>query len=451
MLEELLTQEEGKTLEFKENTHSLGGIVKTIVAFANTAGGILVIGVKNRTKEIIGLADVLKEEEKVANAIADSVFPLLVPDIEMHTYREKEILILRVPHAAGPFYIKAEGEKHGTYIRFGSTNRIVDEEMLTSLRLFAANLSFDETPQPKGKIDWDKIEEAFKRVEKKPNEKTCEALGITSSSSGKNFPTGGGVLLFGINHLVLFPDSIIRCARFKGGTKETILDHRDIGLNLSFAIQEIIHFIEKNARIEGRIGKIQRKDIAEYPPLAIREAVINALLHSDYSMKGCHIQIAVFDDRIEFTNPGGLPFGQTLQKALAGFSRLRNHVIGRVFRELKLIEQWGSGLQKIFAACKKQKLKAPQIEELNNQFRLTIFSIQERAGMAVVQAWEEELVSYLKQMKSITTKKAAKLWNVTDRTARSRLKTMMTEGTIQRIGTSEKDPRAIFILRARQR
>lgn len=218
-------------------------------------------------------------------------------------------------------------------------------------------------------------------------------------------------------------------------------------MNLPFAIHEIIHFIEKNTRLEGKIGKVQRKDIAEYPPLAIREAVINALLHADYGMKGCHIQIAIFDDRIEFINPGGLPFGQTLQKALAGFSRLRNHVIGRVFRELKLIEQWGSGLQKIFTACKKRGLKQPQIEELNNQFRLTIFSIRKEEELAQTQAWEIELISHLQQIKSITTKEAAKLWDVTDRTARSRLTLLIKEGAIQRIGSSEKDPRAIFVLR----
>ena len=88
-------------------------------------------------------------------------------------------------------------------------------------------------------------------------------------------------------------------------------------------------------------------------------------------MTGCHIQIAIFDDRIEFTNPDGLPFGQTLHKALAGFSRLRNRVLGRVFRKLNLIEQWGSGLQRILSVCERQGLKTPQIEELDNQFRLT--------------------------------------------------------------------------------
>ncbi|MBI3900795.1 MAG: hypothetical protein HY324_01430, partial [Chlamydiia bacterium] len=279
------------------------------------------------------------------------------------------------------------------------------------------------------------------------NEKTCETLGIISSLSGKNLPTTGGILLFGRDHSVLFPDSTIRCARFRGGDKEEILDHRDIGLNLPFAIDEIIHFIEKNSRLEGKIGKVRRKDSAEYPPIAIREAVINALLHADYGMKGCHIQIAIFDDRIEFTNPGGLPFGQTLQKALAGFSRLRNHVIGRVFRELKLIEQWGSGLQRILTVCKKRGLKQPQIEEFNNQFRLTIFSVRKEDDDVQAQAWEVKLISYFQQTKTITTKAAAKLWGVTDRTARSRLAVLIKEGAIQRIGTSEKDPKALFVLR----
>ena len=206
----------------------------------------------------------------------------------------------------------------------------------------------------------------------------------------------------------------------------------------------MIAFIERNTRVEGKIGRIQRENITEYPAAAIREATINAILHADYSMKASHIQIAIFDDRIEFTNLGGLPFGQTLPKALAGFSCLRNRVIGRVFRELHLIEQWGSGLQRILAACSRHGLKAPEIEEFNNQFRVTIFSVQ--VGASKFLRWEEELLSYLRKEKSITTKEAAKIWRVTDRTARTRLKAMAEERLIQRIGTSEKDPRAIFVL-----
>ena len=170
----------------------------------------------------------------------------------------------------------------------------------------------------------------------------------------------------------LFPDSQVRCARFAGSTREKILDQIDINSPLPLAADLVIAFIERNISKEGQIGRIQRTDILQYPPVAIREAVINALLHTDYAMTGCHIQVAIFNDRIEFTNPGGLPFGQTIERALAGSSRIRNRVIARVFRELHLTEQWGSGLRRIVEACKTQGLKPPLIEELNNQFRLTL-------------------------------------------------------------------------------
>lgn len=448
MLENYLSHAEGKILEFKENTKALQGIVKTVIAFANTAGGKIIIGIKDGTKEIVGVVDALKEEERIASSIADNVTPLLVPDIEIHSYRNKEIIILNVPHAAGPYYLKSEGLERGCYVRFGSTNRKADSETLSSLRLFAANRTYDELPQIKGKINWALVGEAFEWVKKRPSEKTCEMLGIISTHSGKSCVTIGGVLLFGVNRTELLPDSVIRCARFGGLTKEKILDQCEIGAALPFAIREVVAFIEKSTRRSGEIGNVFREDISEYPPIAIREAVINAILHADYSISGCHIQIAIFDDRIEFINPGALPFGQTLQKALSGFSRLRNRVLGRVFRELNLIEQWGSGLQRILAVCERQGLKKPQIEEVGNQFRLTLFSTY--IETAQLQPWEEILLQKLKDADFITTKDAAKLWKVTSRTASSRLKIMMEEGMVRRIATSEKDPRAIFVAMHRE-
>ncbi|CCB86253.1 ATP-binding protein [Parachlamydia acanthamoebae] len=445
MIEEYLSQNESKTVEFKENTRSLSGIVKTVVAFANTSGGVLLIGVKDKTKEIVGVPNSLHEEERIANAVSDSVAPLIIPDIEIHAYRDRELIIIRVPHAAGPFYLKSEGSKNGVYIRFGSTNRIADDEMLNSLKLFSENRAYDELPSPKGVLDKEAIEKAFAIVKKYPTKKQLEALNILTEHLGKSINTNGGTLLFGLNRLTLFPDALIRCARFKGITKEKIIDSQEITSSLPFAIGEVLAFIEKNTSIESVIGKIHRQDIPEYPPLALREAVINAVLHSDYSIKGCYIQIAIFDDRIEFTNPGGLPFGQTIQKALMGFSKLRNRVIGRVFKELKLIEQWGSGLQRIIAVCEKEGLNIPLIEEHNNQFRLTLYG--KRTQQRQLLTWEEVLIDHLKEKQSITTKEAARIWNVSDRTARTRLKVMIESGRIQRIATSEKDPFAMFIIR----
>ncbi len=448
MLNDYLARPEGKTLEFKENTKNLHGIVKTVIAFANTAGGVIVIGVRDRTKEILGVEDALQEEERLASVIADNVTPLLVPDIEIHSYGDKAVILLHVPHAAGPYYYKSDGIDAGTYIRFGSTNRKADCETIASLKLFAANRTYDELPAIKGSLDWASIETAFGWVQKRPSEKTCETMGILTSYAGKISATIGGILLFGSDRTELLPDSIVRCALFAGKSKEKILDQKDIKIGLPFAIHEIIAFIERNTRKESRIGKIFREDISEYPPFAVREAVTNALLHADYSMTGSHIQIAIFDDRIEFTNPGGLPFGQTLQKALSGFSRLRNRVLGRVFRELNLIEQWGSGLQRIFAVCKRQGLKKPEIEELGNQFRLTLFST--RVAKPKLSGWEDKLLQALQEMGSLTPKQIAKLWKVSSRTARQRLREMLNEGSILRIATSIKDPRARIIAKKKE-
>jgi ATP-dependent DNA helicase RecG len=106
MLGELLTNEEGKTPEFKENTKFFPKIIQTIVAFANTAGGTLIIGIKDKTKEVIGLENILEEEERIANAIADSVSPLLIPSLQLHTWRNRDLLLISVPHSFGPYYIQ---------------------------------------------------------------------------------------------------------------------------------------------------------------------------------------------------------------------------------------------------------------------------------------------------------------------------------------------------------
>lgn len=443
MIELLLAENEGKTIEFKETSRVLSGIIKTVIAFANSAGGVIVIGVKDKTKELIGLPQILDEEERLANAITDSIYPLLTPDIEIQSSRGKELLIIRVSHGLGPYYLKSEGPERGVYVRFGSTNRSVDAEMLDSLRLLAKKTSYDELPHPQGKLDTEIIKNVFELVGKRPTPQVLENLGIEASSRGKKYASNGGVLLFGSNRLQLFPDSLIRCACFAGLNREKILDQADINAPLPLAADNVIAFIERHTSKEGRIGRLQRVDIPQYPSVAIREAVINALLHADYAMTGCHIQIAIFDNRIEFTNPGGLPFGQTIEKALSGFSRIRNRVIGRVFRELHLTEQWGSGLRRIVEACRSRGLKLPVMEEMNNQFRLILYS--EQAEELTLPLWAKELLEYLKKENTVSAKKATKLWLISSRTARNRLKQLQEQGVIVRIGTSENDPSAIYV------
>ena len=198
-LEELLVQNEGKSLDFKESAQSPLGILKTIVAFANTAGGTIVLGVEDKTKKVVGIENSLKEEERLTNLISSSIVPLIVPDIEIQTYRDKEIILIHVPHVVGPYYLKDAGPEKGVYMRLGSTSRAVDAAMLQSLKLFAKNISFDQLPyiHEKSELDWDFINKVFSKVNKKVTEHKAEVLELITKHSGKKFPSIGGIILFG--------------------------------------------------------------------------------------------------------------------------------------------------------------------------------------------------------------------------------------------------------------
>jgi predicted HTH transcriptional regulator len=125
------------------------------------------------------------------------------------------------------------------------------------------------------------------------------------------------------------------------------------------------------------IGRVRRRELWSVPPIAIREAVMNAVVHMDYAQQGSPVRIAMLDDRIEVDNPGLLPFGLTVEDIRKGVSKLRNRVIGRVFHELRLIEQWDSGIQRMTAACVDAGLPAPVFEEVGTHFRVIISTVRQ--------------------------------------------------------------------------
>ncbi len=129
MVQELLIREEGKTLEFKVNASSLQGIIKTIIAFANTAGGTIIVGVEDKTKMVVGLADPLEDETRIINKVSESITPFFRPNIEIQSYRTKKPYSHPLPYSIGPYYLKKNEEKIA-YVRFGSTNRIDEQKLL---------------------------------------------------------------------------------------------------------------------------------------------------------------------------------------------------------------------------------------------------------------------------------------------------------------------------------
>ncbi|MCC5832727.1 MAG: putative DNA binding domain-containing protein [Chlamydiales bacterium] len=376
---QLLAQPESKILEFKKDLSSLQPILKTLVAFANTAGGTLIIGVAP-DKKLVGLTDVLRAEEKIANAIADAIEPSLLPEIEVATVNKKDLLIIKVSYWKAPFYLKKQGLSKGVYIRLGSTSRPASLEMIAELQRSVIHQSYDQQAIPelsKEGLDLKKVRRAFKTVKKDVNETKLRSIGILVPSNHGFAPSVGGLILFGKNEHrgAYFPEIRVRCARFKGKTKTHILDQHEVEGTLLDAVEEVPKFISRNTQLSAEIENIRRKDIPEYPSIAIREILINALVHADYSIQGSSgIQIAIFDGRLEIQNPGMLPFGFTMEDLKAGVSRIRNRVIAKIFHELHLMEEWGSGYQRVIEACRQGGYREPEWVELGTTMRVTLFS-----------------------------------------------------------------------------
>jgi ATP-dependent DNA helicase RecG len=199
-----------------------------------------------------------------------------------------------------------------------------------------------------------------------------QSLRILVKDQGWRVPSNGGILLYGIDRRQYFDDAWIQCGRFIGNDKADIFDHIDINVPLPKAVDEIMLFLKKHAMRGSDFSEIRRKDRWSIPVNILREVVINALVHADYSHRGTPIRIAFFDNRIEVESPGLLLPGLTVEDMKLGVSQIRNPVIARVFRELDLVEQWGSGIPGIFREVKANNLPEPLIEEMAGRVRFTV-------------------------------------------------------------------------------
>ena len=443
----ILKRPEGKTLEFKRDLSSPDGALKTIVAFANTAGGTLLIGVEDRSRHVRGVGDALDLEERLANLVSDRISPRLVPEIEILPWRRTQVLALHVyPSPARPHFLSREGPAGGVYVRVGSTNRRADAELIEELRRFARGEGFDEQPMPgldSEALDFRAASESFAAVRKLAR-RDLETLRLVTEHQGRKVPTVGGMILFGKERERHFPDAWIQAGRFEGTTKSRIVDGVEIRSLPVRAIEEAIAFVQKHTLHGAEIGPVRRKERWSLPPAAVREAVINAVAHTDYAQRGAPLRLSIFDDRLEVDNPGLLPFGLTLEDLPRGVSKLRNRVIGRVFHALGLIEQWGSGIQRMTTACRDAGLAAPVFEELATRFRVTIATA--RVGRAVLEETDQAILASLAGGKGRLTSEIAAAIGLTPRATRTRLARLVGRGLVREIGTGPQDPRRRYFL-----
>lgn len=266
-----------------------------------------------------------------------------------------------------------------------------------------------------------------------------ETLRLVTMHQGRSVPTFGGMLLFGHEREKHFPDAWIQAGRFRGTDRSRIVDHVEIRSFPVRAIEETIGFVEKHVIHGAEIGAVRRKERWNLPPVAVREAVINAVAHADYAQRGAPIRVSIFDDRLEVENPGLLPFGLTVEDLPRGISKLRNRVIGRVLHALGLIEQWGSGVQRMTGACREMGLAPPRFEELAARFRVTIST--ERVSSPLLDDTDQAIVDSLARGKGFLTSEIARAVGLTPRATRTRLARLVGSGLLREVGTGPQDPK----------
>lgn len=325
--------------------------LKSVSAFANTKGGIILFGVEDQTHELKGLENVIKDAEKITELINSKITPL--PRYEINTYVEDEKDYLELKIGDGPltpYYVLSDGRKEA-YVRMGNQSILAEEHILNNLILKGRNLTFDALPTEYniGDLSFTLLAATVKERTNKIFDEKKDYLSLNLANN-ENKLTNAGALLSDQGAL---KQSKIVCTRWKGLTKgvisEDAIDDKEYTGSLISLLENADLFIKNNSKQSWKIIGMDRIDLEDYPATARREAIVNALIHRDYQILGGEIHIDMFDDRLEITSPGGMFDGSLIQNLEIKNipSMRRNTIISDIFSRLHYMERRGSGLSRI--------------------------------------------------------------------------------------------------------
>ena len=349
---DVLNLREGRRLELKGALSSNADLAKTVVAFANDAGGDIYIGIDDNRK-VIGLPEeeLPRIEEQTSNMLYDRCYPSILPEISFLSIDEKNVIRIQIYRGSmPPYYLKSEGKLKGTYIRVGSSNRIADGDTIVDLERKRHSISFDSEivlDKTVEELNFDSFKRLYyEKTKEQLDNQTLRKLELVKEERGKEYPTNA-LVLFSDDPLkqTLFPNAKVECVRFKGNRTDLVIDKKSITAQIGVQAEEAYNFtlrqINESAWVEG-VYTISRW---EYPVKALREILRNAVVHRQYSLTGKDIKVAIYDDMVEITSPGLLP--PSIDYAAMGNrqSDARNRVIAPVFKRLGIIDQWGNGLK----------------------------------------------------------------------------------------------------------
>ena len=246
-------------------------------------------------------------------------------------------------------------------------------------------------------------------------------------------PTIGGILLF----CSTLPDEYsyagFRVSRFKAENRAELINSTTINDGLLAMPEKIMDFVRLYVERRIEISALRRKEDYDIPLPAIREGILNAICHRDYSVTGSDNKLDIFSDRIEITSPGTLPLGITLQDLGEGISEVRNRLIVKIFREAGYVEQLGTGIMRIKEACRTNALPEPKFEETGNFFKITIF----RSRLALLPDLED-VYGLIRQRTPLSSSEIAEKLNIHKNTVLKRLRQLEEKGLINKQGSGPR-------------
>ena len=414
-----MTFEENDKTELKREVAE--SLKKEVIAFANTSGGIIYVGVED-DGNICGIGNFDNANQQAANMIRDGI----KPDVSMFVSYEKidvsSKVILKITVQEGtdkPYYLSAKGmRREGIFVRQGTTSAPASQELIRKMIKETDGDSFENARSLDQKLTFKEAEEEFK--------KRKIAFGAAQQ---KTLHLINKDLLY-TNLALIVSDQCphtVKAAVFQDTTQSVFTDRKEFSGSIFKQMNDLYVFIDLNNPLHSEIKGLYRNDVKSYPEEAVREAMLNMLVHRDYSYSASSF-VKIYSDRIEFVSVGGLLPGIKIEDIEMGLSVCRNKNLADIFYRLKLIEAYGTGLKKIQNAYSDSPCK-PQIEVTENAFKVTLPNRNYKAEIRNLSN-EEIVLEYVKKKGSIKRADVQKLTNTSLSTATRLLNELVERGEI---------------------
>lgn len=438
-LKALLNEGEGEKLEYKSSFNN--ALIETLVAFANTTGGKAIVGV-NQNSEITGVIINTESVQNWINEIKNKTSPVLIPDVYVVNTAKRNVVVFSIQE----YPIKPVATKGKYFKRVANSNHVMNISEVVNLHLQSFNTSWDFHINSQFRVDDISLDKVQKAIEVR-NQTGSRITDDPFTFLNKNDLIRNGQLTNAAYLLFTERDTVLTSIELGRFQSETIIKDSDrTKADILTQIDQVMEFVKKHINKEVIITENPRHtEKWQYPLEAIREIVLNMIIHRDYRAASDSI-IKIFSDRIEFYNPGRLPDSITIDDLLSNNykSNPRNKLIADFCRSIGLIEKYGTGIQRIIGYFKALKVRIPEFRNISEGFQVTIFSpgnnvVGNVVGNVVenVVEKEEKIIQLIKSNSKITAKEIANKLSISERTVQRCLKSLVDKGIIIRVGPAK--------------